>query len=394
MQQTINIYPVLATWKASKKTGLCPIHLSVDINGKRAAFPSLKRKILPTQWDAEKKKVVRHPNASLLNAYIEKETAKHDAEFLRKQLLGIKVTRQLAKSQVKGTTSGQDFYQFCREQVKNYPNKETRRTYNSEITKLEQYAPSLTFSDIDYNFLQGYSNWMREVRKNEPNTIFKTFKFMHTMLELAKMPSFRLIQTNPFDEFDRGKYQQGIPDYLEWDEVQLLFNTLRLSVALSSQHRTLGYYFLLSCCAGFRFGDCIRFNYDTYVTHTADGPRLILRTTKAGEIVSIAFTPDIAEVVEYIKDKPVKISNQDFNRQLKVIGSIAGIKKPLKSHMGRHTFAMRLAELGFSEDDAQHLLGHRDKKSTKIYFRIKNTRLDAELKTKWVSQDQIPKLGL
>src|SRR5690606_20755374 len=115
--------------------------------------PSLKRKILPTQWDAEKKKVVRHPNASLLNAYIEKETAKHDAEFLRKQLLGIKVTRQLAKSQVKGTTSGQDFYQFCREQVKNYPNKETRRTYNSEITKLEQYAPSLTFSDIDYNFL-------------------------------------------------------------------------------------------------------------------------------------------------------------------------------------------------------------------------------------------------
>ena len=382
MEETINIYPVLATWKRSKKTGLCPLHLSVDIDHKRAAFPSLKRKIPPEQWDAEKRIVKsNYANAALLNAFISKKVKELDGEFLRKQLLGVKVTKQAAKKQVKGTNSGMDFYKFCNEQIENYPNKETRRTYKSEVTKLMCFSPSLSFNDIDYNFLQKYSRWMREIRGNEPNTIFKSFKFMHTMIEIAMKPSFKLVLSDPFAEFDRGKYEQGIPPYLEWAEVEKILAALR-EKKFADDHAIVGYYFLLSCFSGLRFGDCINFSYNKYVTTDSTGERLILSTEKSGEIVSIAFTEHIREVVTHIKERPLSLTNKAFNLILKVVGYSAGITKPLKSHMGRHTFAMRLAELGFSIDDAQKLLGHKDKKSTQIYFKIKNIRLDKEME-KW-----------
>lgn len=79
---------------------------------------------------------------------------------------------------------------------------------------------------------------------------------------------------------------------------------------------------------------------------------------------------------------PLAITNQSFNRELKILSAVAGFSKPLHHHMARHTFGMRCAELGFSEEDTQKLMGHRDIESTRIYFRIKNARLDKAMQ-KW-----------
>lgn len=68
----VNIYPVLATWKKTKD-GKHPLHLSIDLNGKRAAFPSLKRKLLLTEWDSENRCIKKGVlNADIINALIKK----------------------------------------------------------------------------------------------------------------------------------------------------------------------------------------------------------------------------------------------------------------------------------------------------------------------------------
>lgn len=380
--ESVNITPMLATWKESKKTGLCPVHINVVINGKRFAFPSAKVKVRAADWDNDKKCIKPGvENASLLNGKIAMMRRNIEADLSKKQLLGQKLNKVSVKKQVRSKAGGQDFYKFCLEQIaiKNY-SSESRRTYVSEVSKLQQFAPDLTFQDLDYAFLQKYEAYMRSTLGNAPNTLWKSLKFINTMCNLA-MSIGGYIESNPVEDFDRGKYEQGIPEYLEWSEVQQLHKEVKTG-PLPEDLKLIGYYSLLSCYSGLRFSDATRFAYDKFVIEDSRGKRLLLYAKKNGEIVSMPFTKEIAEVVEYIKDRPISITNQEFNRYLKVIGKSAKLKKVLKSHIFRHSFAMRCAELGMSEETVQHLLGHKDRKSTRIYFRIKNNRVDLEME-KW-----------
>lgn len=378
--QNVNIYAVLAKWKENKK-GECPIHVSIDIDGKRAAFPSVKKRIKPEYWDEKNRQLKPSaPNSVFTNAYIRQSIAKYEAEITKKQLAGGAITSDGVKKQVKKKQETTSFIEFCREQIK-LSNVElsTIKSWNGSLTHLETYSPGTAFGDIDYKYLQRYEVYLKRKGLSD-NTIWKQFKFLRRMLLLAI--KLGLLDKNPLDDYGNKKYEQGIPDYLEWHEVLEAHETIKTDAALTDHLRLVGYYFLLSCYSGLRYSDAIRFTYDKFVIKGSNGLRLLLYAKKNNEPVSMPFTPQIREVVEYIKDKPLDLSNQKFNDALKLLGSAAKISKPLKSHMARHSFAMRCAELGMSEETVQHLLGHKDRKSTRIYFRIKNNRVDAEM-AKW-----------
>ncbi len=381
--KNINIYPVLATWKKSKKDGRCPIHVCVDIDNKRISFPSIKRKVLLEEWDEQSKQVRSNAlNASLINATIKKFIGDLPAKFLKKELLGHDVTREGIKREMKLGEESQNFYNFCLEQIKlSRYSHNTTRVATHEVGKIKKFRSELCFRDINFDFFQRYESYMRDELQNQTNTIWKSFKLLNGMLNRA-VKIGGIIQKNPMIDYDRVRYKQCIPPYLEWHEVLKLKEQLKTNPAIKERCRMVGYYFLLSCTSGLRFSDSIRFNYPEFVIEDSNGRRLILSTVKTGEIVSIIFTKDIAEIVDYLKDKSITITNQEYNRELKILAGITGLSKSLKSHMARHSFGMRCAELGLSEDDVQKLLGHSSNQHTKVYFRIKNNRLDDVMK-KW-----------
>lgn len=221
MEKSINIYPELVTWKPSTRDGRCTLRLAVDIDNRRATVKSLKRKLRPSQWNSAAKKVRDDcPNASLLNALVRQQIAELDAEFTRKQLLKISLTKESVKRQVQGNATGTDFYKFCREQIPLHYKKsgETRRTYLAETSKLEQFEPTLTFADVDYSFLTRYREYMADVLGNVGNTIHKSLRFIRRMFNIAIVIG-GIVEHYPFKDFGVGDYKQGIPDYLEWSEV-------------------------------------------------------------------------------------------------------------------------------------------------------------------------------
>lgn len=379
--QNINVYAALATWKKNS-AGECPIHISIDINGKRASFPSIKKKVKPSDWDSDSRCVKKsHLSHVVINALIKKKIAEYETELTAKQLQSIKVTKASVKRQVKGMDTGQDFYKFCRNQIEvsNYKDS-TRKNYNGEITKLEQYAATLTFKDINYQWLQEWSNYMRVKLNNQDNTVWKSLKFLNTMIGQA-IKIGGIIAENPFKEFSRGKYKQGIPVYLEWPEIQELHKTVKEG-NMEDSTRLVGYYALLSYYSGLRFGDAIKFKYSDKVTEDSTGKRLMLYAEKNGEIVSISFNKYIEEVTDYLRDKPIDIDNQTFNDTLETIRGMTKIRKNITSHTGRHSFGMRCAELDISIERTQKLMGHIQQKSTSIYYRVKNKSLDQEMQ-KW-----------
>jgi integrase len=142
----------------------------------------------------------------------------------------------------------------------------------------------------------------------------------------------------------------------------------------------VGYYFLLSCLAGYRIGDLMRFDYNKSVhANGMHGNNLVLRAKKNGEVVSIDIYFKLEMVLEQIKDHKLQISETHFRKYLKGIISLCGIKKDVTPHSGRHSFAMMLMNKGFTIDEVAELLGDSEL-IAKVYARITNEQLNKKVK--------------
>lgn len=380
MGANISVYPIIHSHRVDK-SGRVAIKIRIDLDSSPVAYTNVTDRVykIPKQyWDSDKKRVRKdHPNAAMLNNAIDVKVAELDGLFLLKEKTGMKLTKKNVKALVQGNDPGKCFIEFSAKQIEEkYDSSETKRTYKSELTKLQEYTPEVSFRDIDFEFLQSYAAWMRDVRGNSPNTIWKTFKFMNTMMNDA-IKVGGIIETNPFDVFDRGRYKQTKRGFLtktERPKMEKLLNE-----PIPEELAKVVAYMLFMCYCGLRFEDALSFDYDT---HIVDDERLIMMTSKKDVLVNIKLFPKLREVIMFIKDRPLKIANKEFNSLLRVAGTMAGVSTYLTAHVGRHTFGRILAENNIPKEHAQKLLGHRDRRSTDIYYHMLDTDVDAEVDSK------------
>ena len=70
---------------------------------------------------------------------------------------------------------------------------------------------------------------------------------------------------------------------------------------------------------------------------------------------------------------------QSMNRYLKEIAALCGIDKNLTTHCGRHTCVTLMLTKGVSIESVSKMLGHSDIKTTQIYAKILNEKVQAEI---------------
>ena len=366
---------IIATFKKKKATHS---HGTIFIRGfynrKPIASRSTGHTVNYLHWDHDARKVLpAAPNAKLINSCIDIRLQAMKAELMKAEIMGAKINKTRIKSIIKGNNSSADFFAFCKEKINaNYANFETRRQYLAECTKIEQHMPVVCFSDLDYKFLEGYKNYMRDQLGNSDNTIWKSLKFINTMVNLA-IKTGGLIEENPFRQFDRGRYVQPERIWLEKDECERIFK-----VALNEDNtvivRRVALYFLFMCYSGLRFEDAISFDPDQ---HTIENERIVKKTSKGrGKVVNLKFHDRLEVIITLIRDNRLTLSNTKFNAWLKIIAGAAKIDKRLTTHVGRHTFGGFLADAEIPEEQAKELLGHFDITATRIYYHMKNQKLD------------------
>jgi integrase/recombinase XerD len=338
-------------------------------------------KIIPAHWSEDKREVIKtSPNSSHLNSLIRKKIVELEQQFLENELLGNVLTKNKVIRIVKGQDMGKDFLKYCNERIiercPKETQKETRRSYFGEVTKLQEFQKNVAFADIDAHFLSRYKAWMINHRKNSDNTIWKAFKFINTFINDAMTAGF--IKDNPFKDYHRGKYVQGKRDFLEISDCDKIHKLLLEDIP--ERLHLIGCYYLFMCYTGFRFQDATKFF--NYQTHVINEERIVIETQKSGAQVNLLIHDRLRQVLNFIKDHPLNISNKEFNCYTKVLATMAKIDIAMTAHTGRHTFGATLAELDVPIEKAQRLLGHKDKKSTEIYYHIKNKSLDQEM-LKW-----------
>jgi site-specific recombinase XerD len=83
-------------------------------------------------------------------------------------------------------------------------------------------------------------------------------------------------------------------------------------------------------------------------------------------------------------------SNQRMNGYLKEIADICGIKKPLTTHIARHTFATTVTlTKGVPIETASKMLGHSDLKTTQIYSKVVDRKIAEDMKH-LLENDDVP----
>ena len=269
-------------------------------------------KINPKHWDTENRQVGKgDPNHQVYNLKLAKEIYRITADFTRQESLGVELTKDRAQKIAEGKAPGRDFYKFCLEWIpQKYSKPETLRTYRSEITKLEKFKKELAFGDIDYKFLTNYKGYMEKVLKNSHNTVWKSFKFMNTMIRDAiKMKG--IIDHNPFDNFNHGNYKNPEKLGIELEREDL-----------SPEGRRVVVQFLLMCYSGLRFEDAMAFEL---AVHVINNDRIFMKTQKAGVVLNMKLYGRLSRIISLLQDQPLSVtSNQDFNRWLKIVAEMAG----------------------------------------------------------------------
>jgi integrase/recombinase XerD len=327
------------------KNNLCKIVLRVR-QGTTSKYLTTAYKVLKSQF--KKGKVFNHPDAVRINSELQREIGLLESETTRSNDLF--------------STYANNHIDFC--EGSGSRSKATIVYYNSELGKFTRFAGEVKLTAITPDLIKRYIVHLKQ-QGLAHNTVKKSLKFLNTLLNLAVKED--MIDKNPCKKVESIPYKQTVREYLTVTEVSKISS---LEIDTANPLYKIRAWFLIQCYTGLRYSDLEKATAPDILT----AGRITIATEKTGEIISQPLSDTVRNLIS--QSGTFNISNQDYNRYLKLLAALAGITKTLTSHVGRHTFGMRLIERGADIYDVQHLLGHSDIKSTKIYARLRNPRLD------------------
>lgn len=248
----------------------------------------------------------------------------------------------------------------------------TIRNYNKQLERIHEYAgkADIQFEEINKEFLQGYELWLRD-RGCAGSTIWDLLtKFVGKFHRIARdtWPDYT---HNPFLGYQKPPSPRASNKaYLTLQELDSLEKEL---VNMKPTDQLITNYFLLECYSGIRHSDWTRFQIESLSENNA----LKLSALKNGEPIylSLAKRPRLKAVLARLK--PYSHTLQYTNERLKVIGAMAGIRKNLSTHVGRHTFAVLSAEMGYSKEWLAQMMGVTTG-SVEWYYKVTRLKIKDE----------------
>lgn len=345
-------------------SGYCRIRIRISDKGKSRYMPTVI-KVRPEHWDQAGQKVLpKAPHAASVN------------EQLRLKIAGLMLSSFANPNEVMPSGGKMPFVAYameCMGRWEKVKSKGTLRAYVSMLKKVREYDGTVTLEGITPDWLLRYETYSRNHGCNDSGAL-KRVSFISAVLHEALR--YGKIVANPFMVYRKPAKQHPQKVWLTNDEIRAIEAMETNSVIL--YHTAT--WFLLGCYTGLRYSDISTFDASR---HIQEG-RIVLYTTKSGEVVSIKINAAIRRVLQRWREQGAVAvySNQKCNQYLKAIAHKCGINKRLTFHTARHTFAVQCANKGISQEVTSKLLGHSDLRTTATYYKIVNERIDAEM-MKW-----------
>ena len=373
------------------KEGKSPLMIRIYLNGKMLTVGSAGINVDKTKWSNETNRLKGRTSEVLnTNAQIDNISSDLRNIFLKHQFdddLTLDKIKSIYLGKNKECTTFLDFYDKYLEDIKAQIGKgKTLATYHKysaagkhfeNFLKLKYGRMDIMPSELTHVIIHDFDIYLRTVVSLKPNSATKTLKFFKTVVIFAQKCG--VLTHDPFAQhrFHLESVDRG---FLTDDEITRImekeFSTPRLESVRD--------IFIFSCFCGLAYIDVANLTQDNIVT--LDGKKWIMTRRQKTHVESNILLLDIPlMIINKYKGKtndgkllPI-LSNQKMNAYLKEIADLCGIRKRLTYHLARHTFATMMLSKGVPVESVSKMLGHANIKTTQIYARITNKKIEHDM---------------
>jgi integrase len=270
--------------------------------------------------------------------------------------------------------------QWIEEQIPHLPiGIGTRKHYQTLVSRLTEYDHLKKWQDVTVENISKWNNWLHTLTKPisdaktkagaKPELICDGAIYnYHKMLRalLVRAVKFEKLDRNPYDLLKFKKGDKESVEYLTDVEMK------RFEAIILQKGSTLDVVhdlFIFQMYTGLPFSDMQAFDASDYKW---DGKawRHVGERIKTGIPYVSQLLPPAVKVLEKYGWEIPNINNADYNRHLKSLGQMAGIKTRLHSHLARHTFATWMLRNGASIENVSKMLGHTNITQTQRYAKV------------------------
>ena len=258
----------------------------------------------------------------------------------------------------------------------------TRKHYVSLQNRLEQYGKLRRWQDVTVEGIMNFDAWLHKLTDNEDKmgakahgrlgkglsngAIYNYHKCLKALLRRADL--FGKIGRSPYErlrgQFDRGERENV--EYLTEDEMYIIEHLPMSEGTMLCMCRDL---FVFQMWTGLSYSDAEAFDIDNYKKVKGKWVQNNERI-KTGVVYISQLLPPAVAVLEKYGMKTPQIENHVYNRMLKAVGQMAGIKTRLHSHLARHSFATYMLSNGVPIEHVSKMVGHTNIIQTQRYAKV------------------------
>lgn len=374
------------------KEGKTPVMLRIYLNSERLSVGSTGISVVQSQWDNERERLKgRSTEVLSINLQLDNiSSGLHN--IFRKLEMREDLSLERIKSEYLGKQGDIDTFMQLFEKHNSDVSKQvgisissgTLQKYNackrhfSEFLQSTYRRRDLKLSELSFVVIKDFNLYLQTVAKQNANTATKTMKTLKTITILGQ--KLGVLHHDPFlnhrfhlEPVDRG--------FLTDEEILKIVNK-DLNIERLGLVRDI---FIFSCFTGLAYIDVANLRPDHIVT--MDDKQWIMTKRQKTNIETNILLLDIPKsIIARYNHKTYRdgklfpvLSNQKTNSYLKEIADLCGIKKNLTFHMARHTFATMSLSKGVPMESVSKMLGHTNIKTTQIYARITNKKIEHDM---------------
>ena len=261
--------------------------------------------------------------------------------------------------------------------------------YDYEITKFLDYLNDnhLDYKKINIDMIRNYLKYLDSL-KYKKNSISKNLSSLRSYYKF--LTEEKVVLNNPFKNISNPKKDKKLPDFLNYEEINKLFDSADTKTPLGLRNRCI---LELLYDTGIRVSELVNLKINDI-----EFDKKTINILGKGKKERIVYYGDyLQEVLEkYINDSRKYLLNNKVSEYLilnnngskittrgveyiidKMVNE-AAIKHKISPHVLRHTFATHMLNGGADIKSIQQLLGHESLSTTGIYTHITNDVLRQE----------------